>query len=435
MRIAVDIDDTLNILDRVGTAGAYIARNRLPFRLKNEYANMFELVYDWTREDVVTFIQSGGISAFIEARARKGASSALGGWIAEGWEVVILTARRTAWFGNPESISRDWLEKRRIPYSSLVIEERDKGRYCAQHHISVLIDDNLDNCLGAQERGVCAVLAIGKCNEARAKEIYFGSGTWSGLDKAVRRIVRVFTLQELVARACPARSVSMRDGWEYRSDIWRGRRGNCVRPVLPSLEPMEEKVERYEAECSEKGRDCRFWLTECDAYLESILIRRGYGMEWSAQCMTKPLGEIPPVDGVQISGSFEGWTKDYRTVTGDTGVLRAYAYIAGACLYATVRDGTGAVVAVGMAVFEQGALAICDVRVKENCRRSGYGTKIVAALLGEGKRLGAEYAHLQVGNDNSGAIALYGRLGFIKAYDYWFRVKRARKRGDGERKA
>lgn len=191
MRIAVDIDDTLNIVDRVGRAGAYIERTGLPFKLVNDHSCAFAETYDWSYEDVLKFIRDGGIVTFTDAEARKWAKEVLEGWRRDGHEVVILTARLKEWFGNPEKVSRDWLEKRHIPYDELVAEVPfgEKGRYCAEHGISVLVDDSVDACLNAQENGVRAVLAVGKHNVDRAREIHYGGANWRQIDAAVRHII------------------------------------------------------------------------------------------------------------------------------------------------------------------------------------------------------------------------------------------------------
>lgn len=418
MRIAVDIDDTLNIPDRAGVAGAYIARNHLPFRLKEEHANALVKVYDWEEDDVVRFIKSGGVSVFLEARARKGAAEALGGWIRDGLEVVILTARRKSWFGNPESISRDWLEKRQIPYSSLVIEEDDKGAYCAGHHISVLVDDNLENCLGAQAHGVYTVLAIGKCNETRADEICFGSGSWSGLDRAVRRIVRISEREELLARTCPSRDVQIRDGWEYRRDVWRGRQGNCVRPMFPSVRLLPERIAENEQESV-----CRYRLTECDAAFDKLLEECGYRVETGGVCMVcAALPSDREAENVTFYERFDDWTRAYRAVSGDAGVLKAYAYLRDRALYAAVFED-GIAVAAGMAVAERGELTVSDVCVRKECRRRGLGRTVVRALLARGSRSGAKTACLQVEAEERETEAFFEKTGFTKAYDYWYRVK------------
>ena len=60
MKIAVDIDDTLNAVDRVRYASEYIRRNNLPFKLVDSYANKLVDVYDWTLDDVLLFVREGG---------------------------------------------------------------------------------------------------------------------------------------------------------------------------------------------------------------------------------------------------------------------------------------------------------------------------------------------------------------------------------------
>ncbi len=193
MKIAVDIDDTLNILDRVGRAGEYIKRKGLPFKLVDPDSCAFVEVYDWKEEDVLKFIRDGGITAFTDAEARRGAREALEGWRKDGHEVIILTARRKDWFENPEKVSRDWLEKRHIPYDELVADVPfgEKGKYCAENGVAVLIDDNLEACLDAEEHGVHAVLAVGRHNLDCAKEIRFGGANWRQIDAVVRHIAAI----------------------------------------------------------------------------------------------------------------------------------------------------------------------------------------------------------------------------------------------------
>ncbi len=192
MRIAVDIDDTLNIVKRVELGSAYIERKGLPFKLKNPISNKMVEIFDWTIEDVLHFVrEEGGVALYTDALARKGAKEALGGWRKLGHEVVILTSRKKEWYGDPERVSRDWLEKRHVPYDEIVAEVPmgDKGKYCAEHGISVLVDDDPEACLSAQRCGVAAVLAIGRHNISRAGEIYFGGANWKQIGAAVRHII------------------------------------------------------------------------------------------------------------------------------------------------------------------------------------------------------------------------------------------------------
>lgn len=178
MKIAVDLDDTLSVVDRVTRAKGYIARERLPYKLVNPNAHMLEDVFDWELPEVLKFVRAGGITVFTDAEARKGARECLAALRAAGHEIVVLTARTREWFTNPEKVSRDWLEKRHIPYDALVAETKDKGEYCAAHGISVLIDDGVENCLSAQRLGVNAILFVGKNNLARAAEVRYGATNW-----------------------------------------------------------------------------------------------------------------------------------------------------------------------------------------------------------------------------------------------------------------
>lgn len=60
-------------------------------------------------------------------------------------------------------------------------------------------------------------------------------------------------------------------------------------------------------------------------------------------------------------------------------------------------------------------LHITLVAVAPQHRRQGLGQRLLAALLAEGGRLGAERATLEVAASNTAALALYGRLGFTEA--------------------
>ena len=191
MKIAIDIDDTLSIVDRAGRVGAYIARKGLPFKLVDPHANKLMEMFDWTVPDVIEFVRGEGIATFTEAEARKGAREILTGLRAAGHEVVILTARSTALFTNPEKVSRDWLEKRRIPYDEIVtgVTLSEKGKYCKENGISILVDDDIEACLAAQALGVNAVLAVRECSRARASEVRYGGESWAQIGAVLARLI------------------------------------------------------------------------------------------------------------------------------------------------------------------------------------------------------------------------------------------------------
>lgn len=429
MKIAVDIDDTLNIVDRAGRAGGYIARKGLPFHLKDPDANQFVNVFDWTYDDVLQFIRDGGISAFTEAEARPYAREALEGWREEGHTVIILTARPKEWFGNPVNLSRDWLEKRHIPFDEIVAECTDKGRYCAEHGISVLVDDTFETCRAAQRLGVRAVLAVGKHNRARANEIAFCGSNWKQIDERVRRILQEEELEELLARACPAKRCERYDGWELRMDEGTSYRNRCVAPMSPSLTGFGEKIfvceERYRAE----NRPCVFRLTASDLPLDKFLEARGYPVVKNCEVMV--LEKIPVFFRTQNCSVYfslsEEWLKEFYLLDDADSdyadsVRSGFSLVGGPCIYVALREGEKTV-AVCMGVQEGDTVGLFDLRVHPEYRRRGYGRSVCERVLAEAKRAGARRAYLAVRCSNAAAIALYRSLGFERAYLYWYRAK------------
>ena len=183
MKIAVDLDDTLSVVDRVTRASGYIERYNLPFKLVDENAHALVNVFDWKIDDVLKFIREGGITIFTDAEAKRGAREVLTALQKAGHEIVVLTARQREWFVNPEKVSRDWLEKRHIPYDEIVADVpfAEKGKYCREQGIPILIDDSLSTCLSAQELGVAAILMVDKHNGSRASEIRYRASTWKQL--------------------------------------------------------------------------------------------------------------------------------------------------------------------------------------------------------------------------------------------------------------
>lgn len=426
MKIAVDIDDTLNVVDRFGRAGAYIARNNLPYRVKDENSNFFVNVYDWDEEAVLKFIRGGGIAAFTEAEAKKGAAEALRLLREAGHEIVILTARQKAWFGNPVNLSRDWLEKRKIPYDEIVAEVWDKGAYCADRRIEILVDDNPDICLEAEKRGVHTVLFLGKHNLSRASS-FRSASTWKAAGEQISFLSEIILHERLTELSNPARRTELLGGFRLSFDETRGRRGNCARRALPSNEELGETLMKIEAKCAADERVCRFLLTEADALFDRTLEERGYRKEVTESCYTLRAKETPfPAHRVSIAEEPDAeWRAALAAAEGGyTGYFtpRSYALARGTCIFASVYDGA---VPVGAAagVLAEGRVGVFDLRVAKDYRRRGYGRALTETIISEGAIRGATeaYAHTETGN--YAATALFRSMGFTKIYDDWYRVK------------
>jgi N-acetylglutamate synthase len=78
----------------------------------------------------------------------------------------------------------------------------------------------------------------------------------------------------------------------------------------------------------------------------------------------------------------------------------------------------GAVVASGVAAYDDDWVGFRSIHVDEAHRRRGLGLAVMAALLEWGAEQGATTAYLQVLGDNDPALAFYERLGFAPHHRY-----------------
>ena len=189
MKIAIDIDDTLTKVDRVTPAQQYITQNKLPFRLVNPDAHMIREIFDWPQEEVMRYIWAGGYKTFSEAPVREGAGFAIQKWRAAGHHVTILTARSADWFSDPAALSYIQLDKNQIPYDEVVVDVYEKGKYCKEHDIRILIEDNFEICKLAQEFGVAAIMFLDKHNLEHRDEIKYTASSWEEVSAAVDSIL------------------------------------------------------------------------------------------------------------------------------------------------------------------------------------------------------------------------------------------------------
>jgi uncharacterized HAD superfamily protein len=73
----------------------------------------------------------------------KGAKEALLKLHSEGHKIFILTAR----YKELENVTRDWLERKGIPYSHLIILNEGE-KHLADVQLDLVVEDNLDDAIG-----------------------------------------------------------------------------------------------------------------------------------------------------------------------------------------------------------------------------------------------------------------------------------------------
>ena len=189
MKIAIDIDDTLTKVDRVTYTLQYIKENNLNFKLLDPDAHAISEIFDWTYEDAFNFVKAGGSVIFTHSPAREGAKETITKWRAAGHHITILTARSEDWFADPEGLSKNQLDANQIPYDEIVAGVYEKGKYCKEHGIAVLIEDNFEICKIAQELGVKAIMFLDKHNLAHKDKITYTASDWEQVARTFGHIL------------------------------------------------------------------------------------------------------------------------------------------------------------------------------------------------------------------------------------------------------
>ncbi|MGX8711915.1 MAG: GNAT family N-acetyltransferase [bacterium] len=239
--------------------------------------------------------------------------------------------------------------------------------------------------------------------------------------------------EELTVNAFPALQTELFDGWVLRFSDGFSYRANCICPLYPSEINLENKIRLCEQKYAAKGLPVVFKMTENTRDLDGILEQRGFSIAKSVDLMS---AAIPPdsdahcLNGVEVSEKIdEEWLNaavcfsDIHHKAMQNIQKRILRKIAGRTVFVKVRQDKR-VVGCGLGVLDGGSIGLYDIRVDENHRRSGFGTRICRTILQAGKAANGMEAYLQVSCENHKAISLYQKLGFHVLYHYWFRVKR-----------
>lgn len=152
-------------------------------------------------------------------------------------------------------------------------------------------------------------------------------------------------------------------------------------------------------------------------------------VEFYATTTGRPIAAVLPDSGEDRFFRDRGWgleSHDADTVFAVAGVAAARRALRGVDDGGVelVEDAPGLVRAeldgraTGLAAYGRDWVGFRGLRVDPAHRRQGLGLAVMAALLGWGAERGATTAYLQVLGDNTAALGLYERLGFVEHHRY-----------------
>ncbi|MBT5058424.1 MAG: GNAT family N-acetyltransferase [Gemmatimonadetes bacterium] len=234
----------------------------------------------------------------------------------------------------------------------------------------------------------------------------------------------------------PALATVEEDGWLLRRSQGYSRRANCVMPLGPCAGDLKEKIDHAEAIFSADRLDCTFKVTPASqpAGLDEELELRGYERDAETSILACDMAQSPIMpDGVRLlDRPDDTWLETWRALSPRTEqsdiLLQLLQAIEVPAIYAVIMPaGTDSAIGIGCAraVISANWVGLFDLAVHADHRDRGHGQALAHARLAWAYERGARSAYLQVMAGNQVARRLQMRLGFVEAYRYWYRIKRA----------
>ena len=214
-----------------------------------------------------------------------------------------------------------------------------------------------------------------------------------------------------------------RDGWLLRAGRGFTGRANSALALTTPGPDLETIVDWYGA----RGLPAQLQVplplaATLDARLEAAGWR-AHNATWvmtaQVDVLAERLDEAVRVD----EAPDEGWLASYHYRGGELPeVGKTLLMAAQTPGFASIRDRSGEVLAIGRGACDMGWVGLTAIEVSPTFRRQGLGARVVEGLAEWAQRRGAKYCYLQVAQSNVGAIALYGSLGFEIHHSYVYRV-------------
>jgi ribosomal protein S18 acetylase RimI-like enzyme len=225
-------------------------------------------------------------------------------------------------------------------------------------------------------------------------------------------------------------------GWRLNAtDGFTGRANTCWVLEDPGL-GAADAIKTAEAWYFDRGLPPKFKTTDgamAPEGLEAALTLKGYAPHVETQVMVGPVGGADggvvltaEPDGAFQSVLFDALYRDSGDARERLGTLERImppVFFARIDVAADSEDVAPA--AIGACAVDGEWAGISVMRTRADHRRQGLAGRVLSALLGAAAGAGATKSYLQVEADNVGAIALYERVGFTKAYGYRYWSKDA----------
>jgi ribosomal protein S18 acetylase RimI-like enzyme len=242
----------------------------------------------------------------------------------------------------------------------------------------------------------------------------------------------ITNIEELSLNAWASLQTVLYDGWIIRFANGYTKRANSVNPLYPSSMEVDEKLRFCENLYREKKLPVVFKMTSAvyPSNLDDKLCKNGYQKDSPTSVQTVDLEatnlQAPSETEIQDNLSNE-WLENFCNMSAISELHRKtlqeiLTNIVPYHCFVSLKSNDR-VVACGLGVLQSGYVGLFDIVTDKEFRSRGYGQQVVKSILAWGKQKKAKQAYLQVMLDNTPALNLYSRIGFMEQYQYWYRVK------------
>ena len=212
-----------------------------------------------------------------------------------------------------------------------------------------------------------------------------------------------------------------------------GRANSALTLGDPGM-PLGSALEVVEKWYVDHGLPPRIQLVDREAPdgLAELLDGQGWEVSPLVHVMTAELGHVlraaPSTSSTDLElrlddGPDDAWLRCYRQDGGSLPpAAREILTNHPAAIFASLRDGDRAI-AIARATVDDRWAGVFGVEVAPEHRRRGLGGLVSAAALRRAGERGARRTYLQVSADNTPAVELYERLGYLIHHHYVYRQR------------
>lgn len=177
IKIAIDIDDCIcNTLDTDFTYGYYYAKRNNLFNEEIDYDNQYFFVpktFNMDKNQELDFFQTekqiimDNMLMFPFAFAKDVINT-----LYTQCEITILSSREDIYWNNKTyQYAKKWLKKYNFKYDKLVVNYLNKGIFCKENNISLLIEDNFNHAQSVNDLGIKTILLKKSYNKNYANNL------------------------------------------------------------------------------------------------------------------------------------------------------------------------------------------------------------------------------------------------------------------------